>query len=146
MRNHDYLRVLTAQDDIDTDGVFVHVIHSLLGVKPVLTLDRDRDQSPDNPHRVQLSVRCSDGRILHLNLEVPRELLQGNLSITSHYDIGPRFVDGFTRRLAFLLPDSLHGKSTKLDGLRRASSGRSNSLVRGWCMPEVCEDGDAWER
>lgn len=146
MRHDDYLRVLTAQDDINTDGVFVHVIHSLLGVKPVLTLHRDRDQAPDNPHRVQLSVGYNDDRILHLNLEVPRELLQSNLSITAHDNVGSRLVDRFARLLAVFLPYSLHGKTTKLDGLRGASGGRSNSLMRGWCMPEVCKDGDAWKR
>lgn len=115
---------LTAKDNVDTNGVLVNVFHSLLSVKAVAALVGDGDETA-------------------LDLEVASELLKRNLGVGTHNDVRARLVDRLARLLALLLPDALHGKTAKLDSLRRAGSRGTNSAVGVGRVPEVSEDGDA---
>lgn len=91
-------------------------------------------------------MECNNGHNVHLDLEIPGELLQRDLSVTTHDNVGSRLVNGLPRLLAFLLPYSLHGKATKLYSLRRTGSSGSNGLMRRWSVPKIGEDGNACQR
>ena len=67
-------RIGTSENDIDPDCVFVDVLHGLLGIEPILAFDGDRDKST-------------------LDFEVTSELLECNLGIGTHDNIGPRLVN-----------------------------------------------------
>lgn len=116
--------VRTSKNDIDTDGVLVDVFHRALRVEPVLAL-------------------LGDGYQTALNVEVAGELFECDLCVRAHHDVGTGLVDRLSGRLALLLPDALHRKPAELDGLGRASSGGSDRLVRGGCVPQISELGDA---
>jgi hypothetical protein len=88
----------TAEDHVDTDGIFVNVFHGFLRVKSILALDGNWDKAS-------------------LYVEVASEFLEGHLGISAHDYVGTRLVDGFASGFAFLLPDALHSQATKLDRL-----------------------------
>src|SRR4051812_8248073 len=112
-----------SKDDIHSNSVLINIFHSFLGVKSVMTLFRDRYKS-------------------HLNVEVSSKFLKSNLGISTHDNVWAGFVDRFSSSLALLLPDALHGKTAKLNGFGRASSGRSNSLLSRGSIPEVSNNRD----
>ena len=83
-------QILTAKNDIDADGVLVNVVHGLLWVEAIVALFRNRNEAA-------------------LNLEVTRKLLEGDLRVRTHDDVGTGLVDRLACLLALLLPDALHG-------------------------------------
>src|SRR5258708_5640354 len=89
----------TAKNHVYTDRVFVDIFHGFLRVKSVLAFNGDRNKS-------------------HLYFEVASEFLESYLSVGTHDNVGTRLMDRFSRSLAFLLPDALHGQPPELNGLR----------------------------
>ena len=114
----------TAENDVDTNCVFVHEFHRFLRIQPVFALNTDWNQST-------------------LDFEVSSKFLEGNLSIRAHNNVGARFMNGLSSSLATFLPDAFHGKTSKLDSFRRACGGGTDRLLGGRCVPKIGEDGDA---
>jgi hypothetical protein len=72
-----------------------------------------------------------------LDFKIPGEFLKSDLGIGAHYDVGARLMNTLASGFAFFLPDSLHGKTTKLNGLRGARGGSPDRLLGRWCVPEI---------
>jgi hypothetical protein len=113
-----------AEDDEHSDRVLVHKLHRPLRVKAVLALHAHRHKSA-------------------LNIEVSRELLERDLRVCAHDNVGAWFVDALSLRLALLLPNLLHRQTAELDRLGRAGRRSSDRVRGGGGMPEVREHGDA---
>ena len=79
----------TAENHVDTNGIFIDIVQNFLRVKPVLALNGDRDKS------------C-------LHFKVASEFLEGHLSVGTHDNVRSGFVDRFASGFAFLLPEALH--------------------------------------
>jgi len=106
----------TSKDDVDTNGVLIDELHGLFGVKPIMALLGDR-------HKARLHV------------EVTSELLERDLRIRAHDDVGAGLVDALAGGLALLLPDALHREASELNGLGGASRGGTDGLAALGRMP-----------
>ena len=100
----------TAKNNVYTYCVFVDIFHRSLRVKSVLALNGDRNKP-------------------HLYFEVASEFLESNLGIGTHDNVGAGLMDRFSRSLAFLLPDTLHGQPPELNGLRRTGRSGTHGVV-----------------
>lgn len=89
----------TAEDDINANGILIDVVHSFLRVEPILALSTDWYEAA-------------------FNLEVTCKFFKCDLGIRTHYDVRARLVYGLALSFATLLPESLHGETTKLYGFR----------------------------
>lgn len=118
-------RLLTSQDHVYADGVLVNVLHGLLRVEAVVTLSGNRHQAT-------------------LDFEVTRELLQRDLRVGTHDDVGTRLVDRFAGSFALLLPNALHGETAELDSLRGAGGRSSDRIVRVRSVPKISKDRYAY--
>lgn len=114
----------TSKNDIYTDSIFVHKLHSFLGIQPVFALSADWDKST-------------------LDFKVASKFFEGNLGIGAHNNVGTRFINGFASGLATFLPNAFHGKTTELNSFRGASSGGTDRFFTRRCMPKIGKDGDA---
>src|SRR5277367_5971935 len=73
------------------------------------------------------------------DLEIPCELLQCNLCISTHDDVWLRCVLSLSH--ALLLPAPLHCKASKMNCFRRAGCSRPNCLFALLHTPQVSYDG-----
>lgn len=108
----------TAEDNKHADSILINKLHRFFGVKSVVALDRNGNEPA-------------------LDFEIPGEFLKGDLGICTHYDVWARFMNALASGFSFFLPDPLHGKTTKLNGLRRASGGCPDRLLGRRCVPEI---------
>ena len=90
----------TAEDHmlVDTNGVFVNILHGSLWVKSVFALNEHRD----NP--------C-------LYVQVTSEFPGSQISVSAHDNVRTWLVDEFINRFTFLLSDTPYSQASKLDSL-----------------------------
>ena len=115
-------RVGRPEDDKDADRVLVDRVPHQVGVQAVRALLRDRQDAG-------------------LDVKVARELLQRDLRVGAHDDVGLGRV--LALGLPELLPPPLHGQAAEVDGLGGADGGRADGLLGLLHAPEVGEDADA---
>lgn len=115
-------RVGAAQNDEDANGVLVQALSDQVRIEAELTLLR----------------HVEDPR---LDLEVPRKLLQRDLGVGAHDDVGSRRV--LARRPALFLPSALHGQPSEMDGFGGADCRGAHGVFVLLRTPEVGDDRHA---